>query len=66
MLGLIETGLLWKGLGWLCTLAVAVLFLVLLFPQSDEPVHNFRAQQNVNPEDPQADEDLPEEFPTQQ
>jgi hypothetical protein len=35
--GLMETALLWKGLGWLCSLAIAVLFLALLFPRPDQP-----------------------------
>jgi hypothetical protein len=63
MLGLVEAGLLWKGLGWLCTLAVAILFLVLLFPQSDQPTHNFWAQHHKNPDDSQVDEDHPEDLP---
>lgn len=40
--GLMETALLWKGLGWLCSLAIVVIFLALLFPRPQQPVQKKR------------------------
>ena len=56
MTTLLESRVVWSGLGWLCLLAFSLWFIALLFPiqgASDEPAfdngENHKSQENVTP-----------------
>lgn len=40
MAALLDTWVIWNGLGWLCFVGLTLLCLVVLFPRADPPRHD--------------------------
>lgn len=58
MAALLDTWVIWNGLGWLCFVGLTLLSLALLFPRPDPSRHTSNGSKADSP-----DRALPEELP---